>query len=213
MTNGNRERSLSSGTGTGLACLFAVVAVMWAREANPGAQTAEAWGALWVYALALVIEWRRSGIEAAARRTLFSVVLAAGGVSLVGVCLLAWGYAVPATACTNLAIAPASPAVAAVAGLGLALLPLAGVACFGTAVPPLSAAAACVVAAVWLQPALPPLAWLPTSPVAGAALAGTLVAATMIVGCTAARGAFAAIGGLTVYFAMSVGGGVLLGRL
>ena len=67
--------------------------------------------------------------------------------------------------------------------------------------------------AMWLQPLLPSLGWLPVSPGAGAPLAAVFVAALMLLGLMAARGPRATVAGIGLYFGLSVGGSHFLGTL
>ena len=120
------------------------------------------------------------------------------------------------TVCANGAAAiDAKGTELGVAGLGLALLPLAGFALQGTGpkVPPLTLAAASVVLATWLQPLLPALGWLPLSFGAGAPFALLLALALAILGLLAVRGPALAAVGVSVYFALSVGGCILMSVL
>lgn len=207
----------------GLSCLFAVAAFAesWSpprddATVSDAPMPSAAWGALWVYTFALLVEWRRSGLAAAGTRAFAGILLAGGGVLLLGVCLQTWAAAAPPLPCgdAGLTIYVATD-VQAAAALGLALVPLAGAVLPFASVkaPPLSSAAASVAMGVWLQPALPALEWLPVSVWAGAALAALLVAALALVGVAATRGPWATATGLTVYYAVSVGGCLGLGAL
>ena len=207
----------------GLACLSALAAggELWlslqgqAREVV--APRPSAWGALWVHVLALLVEWRLFELPGAGRRVLAGWLLAGVGVLFLGVALGAWAgfHPLPGSACPEGApvIDAAAPAVRGLAALGLALAPLAGIALRlgGPATPPLSAAAASVAAAIWLQPLLPALGWLPTSIGGGAVLALLLVAGMTALGLAASRGPGATGAGLAVYFALGVGGCLVLG--
>lgn len=207
-----------------LSCLFVLAALgqSWFEPQSPENASTPIpanWGALWIYALSLPVEWSRSGLEGAGRRTLTGVLLAGVGVLLLGMCLTAWTTLNPAPV---LECADGSPmidagafAVRSVAALGFALIPLAGIALrlASPTVPPLSAAAAGVAMAMWLQPTLPPLGWLPASMGAGAALSGVFVAALMLLGWMAARGPVSTMVGVGLYFGLSVGGSHFLGAL
>lgn len=177
-----------------------------------------AWGALWVYAVALVVEWRRSGLANAGTRALAGALLAGAGALLLGICLEVWakGAPPPPFPCGGAGVAfDATVGVRAAAALGLALVPLAGLALpfAGVRSPPLSVAAASVAMAAWLRPALPALEWLPVSVWAGAALAALLVGALALVGFAATRGPWAALAGLIAYYIVSVFGSLGLGKL
>ena len=207
----------------GLSCLFALTTVgaIWINR--QGTETAldlahpTPWGALWVYAFVLLLEWRLIGIRDAGRRALAGLLLAVVGVLFLGVGLGAWPIAVAATELTCPVGVSAEDLNAlwgrAVAALGLVLVPLAGIALGLNRAeePPLSAAPASVVAAAWLEPALPALGWLPTSGGTGAALAALLVGALFMLGLAGARGSRATLGGLPAYFALGIGGCIILG--
>ncbi len=208
-----------------LSCLFVPAALgkSWVEPQSPENASYTPipanWGALWIYALSLPVEWSRSGLEGAGRRTLTGGLLAGVGILLLGMCLTAWTTLnpapVPECADESPMIDAGALAVRSVAALGLALIPLAGIALrlASPIVPPLSAAAAGVAMAMWLQPTLPPLGWLPTSMGAGAALAGVFVAALMLLGWMAARGPISTMVGVGLYFGLSVGGSHFLGTL
>ena len=174
-------------------------------------------GALWIYVLALLAEWRLAGLQAAGRRTLAGLLPSAVGVLVLGIGLGAWASIDPSKVAACAAGAPAvdgnALTVRAVAALGLALVPLAGLALrlVSAADPPLSAAAASVVAAAWFQPVLPALGWLPLSFGGGAPLALLLAAALMLLSLVAGRGPVAEAGGYLGYLALCVGGCVVLG--
>lgn len=218
-----RRRRARSMLCVGASCLCAVAALAWpwaqtravvASDAPPDA----AWGALWVYTFALLVEWRRSDPAAAGARTLAGILLAGGGMLLLGACLEAWAAAVPPPSlpCGDAGFAIGATAeVRALAALGLALAPLAGVALpfAGAGFPPLSAAAASVAMAAWLRPVLPALEWLPVSVWGGAPLAALLVAVLALVGFAATRGPRATAASLVAYYAVGVGGGLGLGTL
>ena len=207
----------------GLSCLFALAAfgALWlgpeGRESALGLPRPSAWGALWVHVLALPVEWRLLGLPGAWRRALAGWLVAGVGVLFLGIGLGVWTGIDPhdRAACPDgtPAIDANALAVGAVAALGLALVPLSCLALrlARPAAPPLSAAGASVAAAVWLQPALPALGWLPTSLGGGAALALLLVAALTLPGFAASRGPGAAALGVSGYFALSVGGCLVLG--
>ena len=209
----------------GFSCLFALAACgeLWlslqGQESQVGISASSAWGALWVYVLALLLEWRRLGLSGAGRRALSGWLLAGVGVLFLGISLGAWSSIHPVmdTACADgiRAIDATATKVGAVTALGLALVPLAGIALQGTVhkVPPLTTAAASVVLATWMQPVLPALGWLPLSLGAGAVLALLLALALSVLGLSVVRGPRLAVGGLSVYFVLSVGGCVLLGIL
>ena len=154
----------------GFSCLFALAACgeLWlslqGQESQVGISASSAWGALWVYVLALLLEWRRLGLSGAGRRALSGWLLAGVGVLFLGISLGAWSSIHPVmdTACADgiRAIDATATKVGAVTALGLALVPLAGIALQGTVpkVPPLTTAAASVVLATWMQPVLPVVA-------------------------------------------------------
>lgn len=204
-------------------CVLAAFGNAWVESQVPESVSSPpmpaSWGALWVYVLALLVEWNRSGLEVANRRTLAGALLAGVGVLLVGMCLAAWTTMspppVPECVGGSLSIDARASAAGSVAALGLALVPLGGIALrlAKPTVPPLSAAAACVVMAMWFQPTLPSLGWLPVSPGAGAPLAAVLVVALMLLGLMAAQGPRATVAGVGLYFGLSVGGSHLLGTL
>ena len=209
----------------GLSCIFALAALgeLWlnlqGQERPPDLPRSSAWGALWVYVLALLAEWRLFGLAGAGRRAVAGWLLAGAGVLFLGIGLDAWAsFHLPAdAACVDgvLSIDATAPAVTALAALGLTLVPLSGVALrlAVPAAPPLSAAAASVAVAVWLQPVLPALGWLPLSLGAGAVLALLFVVSLFILGRASAQGPWAAAGGLSAYVGLSVGGCIVLGML
>ena len=49
-----------------------------------------AWGALWVHAGVLVVEWRLVGLPGAGRRAVVGLLVAGAGVLLLGAALGAW---------------------------------------------------------------------------------------------------------------------------
>lgn len=209
----------------GLSCLFAIAACgeLWlslqGQESALDMPRPSAWGALWVHALALLVEWWRLGLADAGQRVLAAWLLAGTGVLFLGIGLGAWaGVHLPTEiACPNgtLAIDATAPSVRAIAAFGLALVPLAGIALrlVRPAAPPLSAAAASVVVATWLQPILPALGWLPLSLGAGAAPALLIITGLIILGLTSVRGPWMTGTGLAIYFALGVGGCLVLGIL
>ena len=174
-------------------------------------------GALWIYVLALLTEWRLVGLQDAGRRALVGLLLAVAGVLFLGIGLGAWASIDPSTVALCVDGAPAVDGnalpVRAVAALGLALVPLAGLALrfVSAADPPLSAAAASVAAAVWFQPVLPALGWLPLSFGGGAPLALLLTAALMLLTLVAGRGPASEAGGHLGYLVLCVGGCIMLG--
>ena len=176
-----------------------------------------AWGALWVHVGVLVVEWRLVGLPGAGRRAVVGLLVAGVGVLLLGVGLGAWmGIELPEGAvCQDgiLAVDPNSLVVRSTSALGLALVPLAGIALRLVRLEemPIAGAAVSVAVAAWLQPVLPVLAWLPTSLGAGVPLALLLVAALVVLSVAMRRGSVVAIGGLALYFVLSAGGGIVLG--
>ena len=221
-TPASRALRVAARLGLGLSCLFALAAFgeLWLSrqggESAPVGSRPTPWGALWVHVLALVVEWRRVGLPGAGRRALAGLLVGAVGVLFLGIGLGAWasiGLSAGA-ACPDgtPAIDAAAPVIGALAALGLALVPLSGIALrlAEPAVPPLSAGPAGVAMAVWLQPALPALEWLPTSLGAGAALALLLAVALALFGIAASRGPGATAVGVLAYFALSVGGGIVI---
>ena len=208
----------------GFSCLFALAAggELWLslqeQENQIGISTSSAGGALWVYVAALLLEFRGLGLSGAGRRAFRGWLLAGVGVLFVGVGLDSWPSMHPTmdAACANgVAIIHARGTEVGAAGLGLALVPLAGFALQGTVpkIPPLTVAAACVVLATWMQPLVPALGWLPLSVGAGAPFALLLALALLVLGLLAVRGPALAVGGVSAYFALSVGGCVLMSVL
>ena len=196
----SRLPRIAARLGPRLSCLFALATsgALWLSRQGPentaGVPHPAAWGALWAYALVLLVEWRLVGLPGAERRTLAGLLLAGAGVLFLGIGLTAWmspdsaaGVACAVTASAN-DMGPVMTKV--VAALGFALVPLAGIALgvIRMAEPPLSAAAASVAVAAWLQPALPALGWLPISIGTGAPLAVLLVAALSVLGLAACGG-------------------------
>ena len=206
--------------GLSCACALAAAGALWLSrqhlETTSGVADPLPWGALWIYALVLVVEWRLVGTRDAGRRALTGMLLAGVGVLFLGIGLGAWtGTAASAQpACPPGMSAEVLYAwrLTAVAALGLVLVPLAGIVLgFNRAeAPPLSAAPASVAVAAWLEPALPALGWLPVSAGSGAALAALLVFALLVLGLACSRGSRATLGGLFVCFALGVGGSILL---
>ena len=205
----------------GFSCLFALAACgeLWlslqGQEGQAGVSAPSSWGALWVYVVVLVLEFRGIGLSGAGGRALRGWLLAGVGVLFVGVGLDGWLSIVAATdpvCATGVTAIDATGTEVGAVGLGLALVPLAGFALQGSApkVPPLSSAVACVVLACWMQPLLPALGWLPLSVGAGAAVALLLALALSLLGLLAVRGPFLAAVGVSAYFALSVGGCVLM---
>ena len=228
---GDTSRIDSSASGTpraaehlclGLACLLALAAFgeLWlSRQGAPTALDAPrpaAWGALWVHAFVLIVECRHFGLPGAGRRALAGLLVAGTGVLFLGIGLTTWTNIDPLTQTACLPSPSAGDANAWVvrggAALGLALVPLAGIALRSGRPegPPLSAATASVAVAAWLQPALPGLGWLPTSFGAGAALAALLAVALIRLGLATNRGPKATVGALLAYFALSVVGCTVL---
>ena len=208
----------------GFTCLFALFTCgeLWlslqGRGGEVGTSTLSAWGALWVYVVVLVLEFREVGLSGAGRRAFLGWLLAGVGVLFVGVGLDSWSSIHPTAdaACADGAVMTDTKGMElGVAGLGLALVPLAGFALQGTVpkVPPLTLPAASVVLAAWMQPLLPALGWLPVSVGAGAAFALLLALALLVLGLLAVRGPVLAAAGVAAYFALSVGGCVLLSVL
>ena len=207
----------------GLSFLFALLAgvgIWLERSGFDG--TAEraypsAWGALWVYALLLVIEWRTTGLHGVGRRILAGAFLAGMGVLAIGVGFEVWLkiLALPLPACEDGVPVIEDAGISAAAALGLTLAPIAGPALrlLPLADLPLSTIAASVALATWMQPALPALGWLPTSFGGGAPLALILFAALWLLLRLCARGGAAGVLGLATYFALGVGGSVALGTL
>lgn len=207
----------------GLTCVSALAAAgaLWLGRQDSGTSLHVTpplpWGALWVYAFVLLVEWRLVGLRDAGRRVLAGLLLAGAGVLFLGIGLTAWTH--------GGAWAPAACPVGnpeqdlnglwirGVAALGLMLVPMAGIALgFNRAeTPALSAAPASVAIAAWLEPALPALGWLPTTAGAGATLAVLFVVALIVLGLAGARGSRTTLGGLLACFALGVGGCILLG--
>lgn len=227
LVSGTRSEALRAAARLclGLSCLFALAACgeLWlslqGQDSKLDASTPSAQGALWVYVLALLVEWRWFGLPSAGRRAVSGLLLAGVGVLFLGVGLASWStlHQMTEIACAGgmPAIDPTAPEVNVVAALGLALVPLAGVTLrvINPAGLPLAAGAASVVVAIWLRPVLPSLGWLPLSLGAGAALAALLTLALLILGLAVERGARMTVGGLPAYFVLSVGGYLVLALL
>ncbi|MCY4515177.1 MAG: hypothetical protein OXC69_08620 [Candidatus Tectomicrobia bacterium] len=204
----------------GLACLFALAALgeLWlslqGQENALDTSSSTAWGALWVHVLALLVEWRVLGLPGAGYRVVAGWLLAGLGVLFLGIMLSAWISLdiVAGAACSEggMAIGATESSVNALAAFGLALVPLTGVA-LRLAGPSalLSSAAASVVVAAWLRPVLPGLGWLPLS--SGGVLALLLVVSLLLLGHATARGWGTTVGGLLVYFGLTLTGCAVLG--
>ena len=220
----------TSGTLRALACLFFGLSFLFAllasaelwlgrggTEGSPGAAYPSAWGALWVYAVLLVIEWRVAGLSGVGRRVLVGIGLGGMGVLALGIGFEVWMQlaALPMPACENGSPVIEATGVSAAAALGLCLVPIAGPAL--RLLPaedlPLSTVAASVAIAAWMQPVLPALGWLPTAVGGGAPLAIVLFAALWCLVRSIGRGGKATAFGLAAYFILGVGGGVALGTV
>lgn len=207
----------------GLSFLFALLAGagLWLeRSSFDGASERaypSAWGALWVYALLLVIEWRTTGLHGVGRRILAGAFLGAMGVLTLGVGFDVWLklLAMPLPACEDGSPVIKDAGLKSAAALGLTLAPIAGPALrlLPLAELPLSTIAASVALATWMQPALPALGWLPTAIGGGAPLALVLFVGLWLLLRLYARGVAAGVLGLAAYFAIGVGGSVALGTL
>ena len=176
-----------------------------------------AWGALWVYALLLVIEWRTTGLSGVGRRIVVGAFFGGMGVLALGIGLETWLklVALPLPACEDGSPVIEDARIRAAAALGLTLALIAGPALrlLPLADLPLSTIAASVAVATWMLPALPALGWLPMSVGGGAPLALVLFAAHWLLLRSCARGGGAAALGLAAYFGVGVGGCVALGTL
>ena len=207
----------------GLSFLFALLAsagIWLERSGFDGSSDRaypSAWGALWVYALLLVLEWRTTGLYGVGRRILVGAFLAGMGVLALGIGFEVWLkiLALPLPACEDGSPTIQDAGIKAAAVLGLTLAPIAGPALrfVPLADLPPSTIAASVAFATWMQPALPALGWLPTSIGGGAPLALVLYAALWLLLRACARGGSANVVGLATYFALGVGGSVALGTL
>ena len=211
----------------GLSFLFALLAgaEMWldrytdrsGLDGSSGHAIPSTWGALWAYALLLVIEWRSMGLSGVGRRILVGALLAGMGVLALGLGFEVWLKYVdlPLPVCEDGRPVIEDVGIEAAAALGLTLALLAGPAL--RLVPfaelPPSTIAASVALATWMQPALPALGWLPTSIGGGAALAVVLYAALWLLQRSCARAGAASVLGVATYFALGVGGSVALGTL
>lgn len=213
----------------GLACLAAFGAFLgtWMEAmatADEGAvQVGPAWGALWVYVVAMLTEWRLLGLNAAAQRALGGAILATVGVLLLGLFLDLWTVLAPPAMLVceegELVLDVADPIVVGVAALGLSLVPLSGAAFSrlhagrgGRAIP-LSTAAATVVVAIWLQPLLGRLGWLPFEVAAGAPLAFLLAGGLVPLGLAMPRGHTVTAIAAVAYLGLGVIGCLLLAKL
>lgn len=176
-----------------------------------------AWGALWVYALLLLIEWRTTGLSGVGRRILVGAFLAGMGVLALGVGFEVWleFLALPLPACEVgspvikddglRSTAALGLTLALIAGPALRLLPLADL--------PLSTIAASVALATWMQPALPALGWLPTAIGAGAPLALLLFVGLWLLVRLCTWSGPAGVLGFAAYLALGVGGSAVLETL
>lgn len=208
--------------GLSVLCALAAAGALWSGWEEPDSSSDPSgipqWGALWVYAAAMLVECRFAGLRSAGRRALAGLLLGGSGVLFLGVGLTAWTNTESPPPAGHLGWTSLSDmnalGIGLAAAFGLALVPLAGIAVGGTrpGEPPLSAAAASAVFAAWLQPALPALGWLPVSPGAGAGLAAILAAALVPLAFAASGGRRAACGVLAT-LALSVGGCIVLGIL
>ena len=186
-------------------------------DGSPERAYPSAWGALWVYALLLVIEWRATGLHGVGRRILVGAFLAGMGMLALGIGFEVWLkiLALPMPACEDGSPVIEDTGIKAAAALGLTLAPIAGPALrlLPLADLPPSTIAASVAFATWMQPALPALGWLPTAIGGGAPLALVLFVALWLLLRSCARGGAANVLGLATYFALGVGGSVALGTL
>ena len=200
---------------------LAVFGALWLNRQEPQAaldmHQAPAWGALWIYVFALVAEWRQTGLRHAVQRAAGGLLAAVIGMLFLGVGLEVWASRAAPAGCANgvLTIDMTAPTLAALAGFGLALVPMSGVALWRAdpGSPPLSAAAASVVMAAWLQPVLPALGWLPVGLGNGAALALLLITTLTCFGVTASRRSGLAGLSLLIYLVLSAAGSMLLATL
>lgn len=207
----------------GLSFLFAllVCAGLWVErgglDGSADRAYPSAWGALWVYALLLLIEWRTAGLSGVGQRMLIGAFLGGIGVLALGIGLEVWLKLVPLPlpACGDGSPVIEDAGIDAAAALGLSLALIAGPALrlLPLADLPLSTIAASVAVATWMQPALPALEWLPTSVGGAAPLALVLSAAILPLLRSCARGGRASALGLAAYFVLAVGGCVALGTL
>ena len=206
-----------------LSLLLALIAGagLWLERGGFGGSTdrayPSAWGALWVYALSLVTEWRTMGLAGAGRRILIGVFLGGTGVLALGVGFEIWLKLVslPLPDCEEGGAVIEATGIEAAAALGLSLAVIAGPALrlLPLSAMPLSAMAASVAIATWMQPALPALAWLPTEAGGGAPLALALLAALWLLLRSCGRHGRATVLGSAAYFVVGAGGSVALGAL
>ena len=207
----------------GLSCLFAILACVELWLAQDGSEESidtpqpSAWGALWVCAALLALEWRIAGLASVGWRMLSGAWLGGIGVLAVGVGFDLWLRLIglPMPSCTDgnptieasgmKAIAAFAMTLVLIAGPSLRRLPVTAL--------PLSTVAAGVAIAVWMQPVLPALGWLPLSIGGGGPLALVLSAALLLLMRGAGRGRWGTILGLVAYFVFGVGGCLALGTL
>ena len=202
-------------------CALAAVGDSWnqprVKENADGGSAPAVWGALWIYAGALLWEWRYADMAAAGRDAWRGAVVAVAGVSLLGACLADWtAAAIAGLPCGQGAAAIDATVLLprAVAALGLVLTPLADIALrLGSPrMPPFSTAAASAVFAGWMQPIFPSLGvLLPLHVGAGAALAAVLVAAVAVTGLSARHGRSAAAAGSVACLVLGTGGILVAG--
>ena len=177
-----------------------------------------AWGALWVCALLHLIECRTSGLAGTGRRLRVGVVAAVMGVLALGFGFELWLKLapLPVPACEGGSPVLEGAGLGAMAALGLSLALIAGPALrllpLGDL--PLSATAASVAVAAWMQPTLPALGWLPVSAGGGAPLALLLSAALWLLLRSNGRGGrVATAAGISAWFLLVVGGSAAIGVL
>ena len=186
-------------------------------EASIDTPYPSAWGALWVYAVLLAIEWRVAGLTSVGRRSLAGAYLGGMGVLALGVGFGVWLRLVslPMPACEDGNPTIVAFGMKAIAALALTLTPLAGPSLrrFPVTELPLSTVAAGVAIAAWMQPVLPALGWLPLSVGGGAPLALVLSAALLLLTFGAGRGGRATTLGLVAYFVLGTGGCLVLWTL
>ena len=176
-----------------------------------------AWGALWVCAALLAIEWRTVGLASVGWRMLSGVWLGGIGVLAFGVGFDLWLRLVslPMPACIDGNPTIEASGMKAIAAFAITLVPIAGPSLrrFPVTELPLSTVAAGVAIAVWMQPVLPALGWLPLSIGGGAPIALVLSAALLLLMRGAGRGRRETTLGLVAYFVFGVGGCLALGAL
>ncbi len=176
-----------------------------------------AYGALWVYALLLLIDWRMTGPSGVGRRILVGAFLAGMGVLALGVGFEVWlkFLALPMPTCEAGTPVIESAGLKAAATLGMTLVLIAGPALRLLPLTdlPVSTIAASVVLATWLQPMLPALGWLPTAIGGGAPMVVILFVGLWLLQRLNARSRTVGSLGLAVYFTLGVGGGLGLGTL